>query len=177
VWWEFHFFQELLVLPGVFYKTDGYFVAFHFNCDDFIICPPATPLPTRRNRHTCTPHGSNPWVPIPISYSDHFGVAATLYIKYPRDVRDPTLSDHELRTAQKETPPISALSAPAPIQTVATEMQFWELLLPLFVRTCEAPIVRFRLRTEHWEAFLVTTTNWFPPAATPLVVLGGAVAT
>ena len=88
MWWEFRFFQELL--PGVFYKTDGCFVAFYFHCDDFIICPPAAPLPTRRNRHTCTPHGFNPWVPI--SYSGHFGVAATLYIKYPSDVRDPTLS-------------------------------------------------------------------------------------
>ncbi len=47
MWWEFRFFQELL--PGVFYKTDGCFVAFYFHCDDFIICPPAAPSPTRRN--------------------------------------------------------------------------------------------------------------------------------
>jgi hypothetical protein len=173
VWWEFRFFLELL--PGVFYKMDGCFVAFYFHCDDFIICPPAAPLPTRRNWHTCTPHGSNSWVPI--SYSGHFGIAATLYIKYPCDECDLTLSDKELRTAQKETPPISALLAPAPIQTAATETQFWELLLPLLVRMCEAPTVRLQLRTKHWEAFLVTTTNWFPPAATPLVVLGGAVTT
>jgi sphingomyelin phosphodiesterase 2 len=122
---------------------------------------------------------------LPFSYSDHFGVTATLQIKHPDDVRDPIMSDDELRSAQKRTPPtISSLSAPAPVQTAAR------------LAAADADAVLEALSTCHRYSrarakrhlfifglsvgvliFLVATTNWFPPTATPFVVLGGAVAT
>ena len=126
--------------------------------------------------------------PIPglsFSYSDHFGLSATLQIKYPSHGAEPTMPDNELRTAQKETPAaISALSAPVPIQIPArlAAADANAVLGALF--TCHQ-LSRRRAR-RHLFVFglsvgvitsLVAGISWFPHRAAPFVVLGGAVAT
>jgi sphingomyelin phosphodiesterase 2 len=123
---------------------------------------------------------------LPFSYSDHFGVAATLQIKYPDDVRDQILlSDDELRTAQKQTPPtISSLSAPAPVQ-IAARLAAADTNAVLGALTTCYRFSRARAKRHLFIfglsvgtlIFLVASANWFPPTATPFVVLGGAVAT
>jgi sphingomyelin phosphodiesterase 2 len=145
---------------------------------------PAAPLPTlvaTSARVLLT----DPIPGFPFSYSDHFSVAATLQIKYPGDVLDPTLSDNELRTAQKQTPPtISALSAPAPVQ-IAARLAAADANAVLGALTTCYHYSRARAKRQLFVfglsvgtlIFLVTTANWFPPVAAPLVVLGGAVAT
>ena len=122
---------------------------------------------------------------LPFSYSDHFGVAATLRIEHPDEVCDSTMNDNELRTAQKQTPPtISALSAPAPVQ-VAARLAAADANAILGALTTCYQYSRTRAKRHLFIfglcvgtlTFLVTTTRWFPPGATPFVVLGGAAAT
>ncbi|KAI0248373.1 DNase I-like protein [Lactifluus subvellereus] len=146
--------------------------------------PPAAPLPTL----VATDARVLLTEPIPglsFSYSDHFGVSATLQIKYPSHGAEPTMSDNKLRTAQKETPPtISALSAPTPIQTSAMLAAADANAVLGALITCYQ-FSRTRAK-RHLFVFglsvgvitsLVTGISWFPHRAAPFVVLGGAVAT
>ena len=144
--------------------------------DDFIIRPPGAPLPTLVATGTRVLLTD----PIPgfpfhdtrtISALQQRYISSILATCATRLCRITNFARHRKR--HHHLCPLGT----CPYPDRATETQFRELSLPLFVRTCEAPIVRLRLRTKRWEAFLVTTTNWFPPVATPLVVLGGAVAT
>ncbi|KAH9996043.1 Endonuclease/exonuclease/phosphatase [Russula vinacea] len=104
----------------------------------------------------------------PFSYSDHFGVSATLQIKDPGHGHDPTMSNIELRTAQKQPPStISALAAPGPVQssTMLAAADARARHLSLFGLSVGALI------------FLVATASRFPTVATPFIVLGGAATT
>jgi sphingomyelin phosphodiesterase 2 len=143
---------------------------------------PAAPLPTlvaTSARVLLT----DPIPSLPYSYSDHFGVSATLQIKYPpKRARGPSVSDHELRAAQKQTrPTISALSAPSPVQ-ISARLAAADANAVLGALTTCYRYSRTRAR-RHLFVFglcvallisLVTTTGWFPPAAIPFVVLGSA---
>ncbi|KAI0003827.1 inositol phosphophingolipids phospholipase C [Russula compacta] len=122
---------------------------------------------------------------LPFSYSDHFGLSATLQISYPRHGLEPTVVDNELRTAQKETPPaISALSAPAPVQISARLAAADANAVLAALTTCYG---YSRTRSKRhlfifglsvgWLISLVTGSRWFPYVATPFIVLGGAAAT
>lgn len=152
--------------------------------------PPLAPtaaLPTlvATNAHVLL---TEPIPGLPFSYSDHFGLSATLQIRYPRHALEPTVADNELRTAQKETPPtISALSAPAPAPPVQVSARLAAadanaVLAALttcygFSRTrAKRHLFIFGL-SVGWLASLVTASRWFPHVATPYVVLGGAAAT
>jgi sphingomyelin phosphodiesterase 2 len=146
---------------------------------------PAAPLPTlvaTRARVLLT----DPIPGLPYSYSDHFGVSATLQIKYPpKRARGPSVSDNELRAAQKQMPPtISALSAPSPVQ-MSARLAAADASAVLGALTTCYRYSRTRARRHLFVfglcvallIFLVTTTGRFPPAAIPFVVLGGAGAT
>ena len=121
----------------------------------------------------------------PFSYSDHFGVSATLQIKYPGHAPEPTTSNNELRTAQKQVPAtISALSAPAPVQRSARLAAADANAVLGALTTC----YRYsRTRAKRHLSFfgfsvgtllfLIATASWFPTAAIPIVVLGGAAST
>ncbi|KAI9508349.1 inositol phosphophingolipids phospholipase C [Russula earlei] len=123
----------------------------------------------------------------PFSYSDHFGVSATLQIKYPGHGRDLPESDGELRTAQKQTPhTISALSAPAPVQSsLSARLAAADANAVLGALTTCYHYSRTRARRHLFVfglsvgalTFLVTTTSWFSSGVMPFVVLGGAAAT
>jgi sphingomyelin phosphodiesterase 2 len=146
---------------------------------------PAAPLPTlvaTDARVLLT----DPIPGLPFSYSDHFGVSATLQIKYPsHDGTEPTIPDFELRTAQKKTPPtISALSAPAPVQMAVRLAAADANTVSAALATC-LELSRTRAK-RHLLVFglsagtlisLVTGAHWFPHRAVPFIVLGGAVAT
>lgn len=145
---------------------------------------PAAPLP-RLVTDSARVLLTDPIPGLPFSYSDHFGVAATLRIECPNDVRDSTMDDKDLRMAQKQTPPtISAISAPAPVQ-VAARLTAADANAVLVALTTCCHFSRTRAKRHLFIfglcvvtlIFLVTTTSWFPPVATPFVVLGGAAAT
>jgi sphingomyelin phosphodiesterase 2 len=145
---------------------------------------PAAPLPTLV-ANSARVLLTDPIPGFPFSYSDHFGVAATLQIRYPPDVHNPTLPDDGLRMAQKHTlPTISSLSAPAPVQ-IAARLAAADVNTVLGALTTCYHYSRARAR-RHLFVFglsvgvlicLVATSNRCPPPATPFVVLGGAVAT
>ena len=121
----------------------------------------------------------------PFSYSDHFGVAATLQIKYPDHALEPTTSNNELRMAHNQPmATISALSAPAPIQKSARLAAADASAVLGALTTC----YRYsRTRAKRHLSlfglsvgtliFLTVTAGWFPTGTTPFVVLGSAVAT
>jgi sphingomyelin phosphodiesterase 2 len=121
----------------------------------------------------------------PFSYSDHFGVSATLQIKYPDHARNPTTSNNELRIPQNQpVATISALSAPAPVQKSARLAAADASAVLGALTTCYR-YSRTRAK-RHLSLFglsvgtlvlLATTASWFPTRATPLVVLGSAAAT
>jgi sphingomyelin phosphodiesterase 2 len=145
---------------------------------------PAAPLPTLV-ADSARVLLTDPIPGLPFSYSDHFGVAATLQIKHPPDVHNPTLSDDELREPQKHTPPtISSLSAPAPVQ-IAAKLAAADANTVLGALTTCYHYSRARAKRHLFIfglsiaalIFLVVTSNRFPPTTTPFVVLGGAVAT
>lgn len=145
---------------------------------------PAAPLPTLV-AHSARVLLTDPIPGLPFSYSDHFGVAATLHVKYPRNERNTTVSDSKLRTAQKRIPPtISALSAPSPVQ-VAARLAAADANAVLGALTTCYHYSRARAKRHLFIfglsvgalIFLVTTANRFPPVAAPFVVLGGAAAT
>ena len=125
----------------------------------------------------------------PFSHSDHFGVSATLQIKYPGHAPEPAMSNNELRTGQKQAPAtISALSAPAPVQRsarLAARLAAADASAVLGALTTCYRYSRTRAR-RHLSlfglsvgtlVFLVATASWCPSAATPIVVLGGAAVT
>jgi len=122
---------------------------------------------------------------LPFSYSDHFALSATLEIKYPDDRREPTASDNELRTAQRQTPPtISALSAPAPVQVSlrlaaedANAVVRALLTCYRYSRTRARCLLSVFGLSLAVVILLVTTTSRYPPEWMPYIVLGGAVAT
>ncbi len=145
---------------------------------------PAAPLPTlvatnARVRLTESVPGS------PFSYSDHFGVSATLQIKYPDHGRDLPTSNNELRTTQNQPmATISALSVPASVQKSA-RLALADASAALGALTACYRHSRTRAR-RHLSLFglsvgslifLVSTASWFPIAAVPVVVLGSAAAT
>ena len=142
---------------------------------------PAAPLP-RLVADSARVLLTDPIPGLPFSYSDHFGVAATLRIECPDDA---TMDDKELRMAQKQTPPtISALSAPAPIQVAARLAAADANAVLGALTTCyHYSCTRAKRHLSIFGLcvgtliFLVTTTSWFPPVATPFLVLGGAAAT
>ena len=121
----------------------------------------------------------------PFSYSDHFGVSATLQIKYPGHARDPTTSNNELLMAQNQPmATVSALSAPAPVQRSA-RLAAADASAVLGALTSCYRYSRTRAK-RHLSLFglsvgslifLGATASWFPTGATPFVVLGSAVAT
>jgi sphingomyelin phosphodiesterase 2 len=121
----------------------------------------------------------------PFSYSDHFGVSATLKIKYPDHARDPTTSNNELRMAQNQPmATISALSAPAPVQKSARLAAADASAVLGALTTCyrysrtraKRHLSLFGLSVGTLT-FLAATASWFPTGATPFVVLGSAAAT
>jgi sphingomyelin phosphodiesterase 2 len=146
---------------------------------------PAAPLPTlvaADARVLLT----GPIPGLPFSYSDHFGVSATLQINYPsHDGTEPAIPDFELRTAHKQAPPIiSALSAPAPVQMAARLAATDASAVSRALSTC-LEFSRTRAK-RHLLVFgcsagalisFMTTAHWFPYRAVPFVILGGAVAT
>jgi sphingomyelin phosphodiesterase 2 len=121
----------------------------------------------------------------PFSYSDHFGVSATLQIKYPDHARAPTTSNNELLMAQSQPmATISALSAPAPVQKSARLAAADASAVLGALTTCYR-YSRARAK-RHLSLFglsvgtlisLAATASWFPTGATPFVVLGSAAAT
>ena len=123
----------------------------------------------------------------PFSYSDHFGLSTTLQIKYPGHGRDPTTSNNERRTTQKQPQAnISPLSAPGPgpAQNSARLAPADASAVLGALTTCYR---HSRTRSKRHLSlfglsagmlvFLVATASRFPAVATPFVVLGGAVAT
>ena len=120
----------------------------------------------------------------PFSYSDHFGVSATLQIKYPDHARA-TTSNNELRMAQNQSiATISALSAPAPVQRSARLTAADSSAVLGDLTSCYR-YSRTRAK-RHLSLFglsvgtllsLAATASWFPTGATPFVVLGSAAAT
>ena len=114
----------------------------------------------------------------PFSYSDHFGVSATLQIKYPDHARDPTtFNDQPMAT-------ISALSAPAPVQKSA-RLAAADASAVLGALTSCYRYSRTRAK-RHLSlfglsvgtlVFLAATASWLPTGAIPFVVLGSAAAT
>src|SRR6266403_950045 len=139
---------------------DAHAQAWHGKRLDYILFPdpapplsPAAPLPTLIAT-SARVLLADPVPGSPFSYSDHFGVSATLQIKYPDHTRDPATSNNLLRMARNQPmATISSLSAPAPVQKSA------------------------RLAAADASAFLGATAGWFPIGATPFVVLGSASAT
>ncbi len=145
---------------------------------------PAAPLPTliatsARVLLTDPVPGS------PFSYSDHFGVSATLQIKYPDHTRDPATSNNLLRMARNQPmATISSLSAPAPVQKSARLAAADASAVLGALTTCyrysrtraKRHLSLFGLSVGTL-AFLVATAGWFPIGATPFVVLGSASAT
>jgi sphingomyelin phosphodiesterase 2 len=123
----------------------------------------------------------------PFSYSDHFGVSATLQIKYPGHARSPTTSNNELRMGQnQQMATISALSAPAPVQQSARLVAAdASAVLGALTACYHYSRTRAKRHLSLFELsvgtgtliFLVATASWFPTGATPFVVLGSAVAT
>ena len=121
----------------------------------------------------------------PFSYSDHFGVSATLQIKDPGHGHDPTMSNIELRTAQKQPPStISALAAPGPVQS-STMLAAADARAVIGALTTCYRYSRTRAK-RHLSLFglsvgalifLVATASRFPTVATPFIVLGGAATT
>ncbi|KAI0275287.1 Endonuclease/exonuclease/phosphatase [Gloeopeniophorella convolvens] len=145
---------------------------------------PAAPLPTL----TATDARvllTDPIPGLPFSYSDHFGVSATLKIKYSEDQVDAVMSDDELRQAQKQTPPtISSVTAPSPVQVsarlAATDAKAVLAALTTCYRYAHARSKRELLTfgaSVGTLVALIATASWFPSAAAPLLVLGGAVTT
>lgn len=117
----------------------------------------------------------------PFSYSDHFGVSATLQIKYPDHARDPTTSSMAQNQPMATIP---ALSAPAPVQKSARLAAADASAVLGALTTC----YRYsRTRAKRHLSlfglsvgtliFLAATASWFPIGATPFVILGSAVAT
>ncbi|KAI0308345.1 inositol phosphophingolipids phospholipase C [Multifurca ochricompacta] len=145
---------------------------------------PAGPLPTLNavDAHVLL---TDPIPGLPFSYSDHFGISATLQIKYPRQWVDITKIDNKLRTAQKQTPPtISALSTHAPVQ-ISARLAAADTSAVLSALTACHSFARARAK-RHLHIFelsvgtlvsLIASARWFPPEALPFVMLGGAVAT
>jgi sphingomyelin phosphodiesterase 2 len=116
---------------------------------------------------------------LPFSYSDHFGVSATLHIEYPRDDPNPTT----LINAKKHS--LSTPFTPDPARDSDANLT-----------AADATAVLGALATCHHHAHarakrhllvfgfsvgtlisLVAGAGRFPPEATPFVVLGSAVST
>lgn len=120
----------------------------------------------------------------PFSYSDHFGVSATLQIKYPDHARA-TTSNNELRIAQNQSmATISALSAPAPVQksarlAAADASAVLGALTTCYRYSCTRAKRHLSLfgLSVGTLIFLAATASRFPIRATPFVVLGSAAAT
>ncbi len=122
---------------------------------------------------------------LPFSYSDHFGVSATLHIKFPQDGPNHTTSDDGRITAQKQT--VLAISTPfTPDPTrVSAKLTAADAaaVLRALVTCYHHAYARAR---RHLLVFgfcvgtlisLVASAGRFPPEAIPFVVLGSAVCT
>ena len=120
---------------------------------------------------------------LPCSYSDHFGVSATLHIKHPRDEPNPATPDDEPVATQKLTP--VALSTPdlaraSTAKLTATDATAVLGSLAMCSRHAHARAKRHLLVFGFSVATLISLVGGagrFPPEATPLVVLGSAVST
>lgn len=128
---------------------------------------------------------------LPYSYSDHFGVSATLHIEYPRrdgPDRAMTPGDEFVVTAQMQSP--LAISTPPftpsdPARDSAAELTAADATAVLeTLATCSRHA--HARANRHLLIFgfsvgtlvaLVAAAGRFPPEATPFVVLGSALST
>lgn len=120
---------------------------------------------------------------LPFSYSDHFGVSATLHIRLPWDGSNHTSPDDGHITAQKQMP--SAISTPFTPTRVSAKLTAADAAAVLgSLVTCYHHAHERAKR--HLLVFgfsvgalisLIAGAGRFPPKATPFVVLGSAVFT
>ncbi|KAH8992449.1 inositol phosphophingolipids phospholipase C [Lactarius akahatsu] len=112
---------------------------------------------------------------LPFSYSDHFGVSATLHIRFPWDGSNHTSPDDgHITTAQKQMPlAISTPFTPTRVSAKLTAADAAAVLGSLVTCYHHAHACAKR----HLLIFGFTGAGRFPPQATPFVVLGSAVFT
>lgn len=125
---------------------------------------------------------------LPYSYSDHFGVSATLHIEFPRDDHATTTSGDEFVTAAQRQAPLAISTTPftppdlardSAELTAADATAVLETLVRCS-RHAHARAKRYLLVfgfSVGTLVALVAAANRFSAEATPFVVLGSAVAT
>ncbi|KAH9031869.1 inositol phosphophingolipids phospholipase C [Lactarius hengduanensis] len=120
---------------------------------------------------------------LPFSYSDHFGVSATLHIRFPWDGSNHTSPDDGHITAQKQMPlAISTPFTPTRVSAKLTAADAAAVLGSLV--TCyhhaharaKRQLLVFGFSVGALIS-LIAGAGCFPPKATPFVVLGSAVFT
>ena len=121
---------------------------------------------------------------LPFSYSDHFGVSATLHIEYPReDGANSTTSDDELSIAQRHSTPFTP--DPAPDSAAMLTAADATAVLGDLARCCRHAHTRAK---RHLLVFGFSVgalialvagagVGRFSPEETPYVVLGSSVIT
>ncbi|KAN0134335.1 Endonuclease/exonuclease/phosphatase [Lactarius tabidus] len=126
---------------------------------------------------------------LPYSYSDHFGVSATLHIEYPRDGPNHATSpgDEFVSVAQRQTPlaiSTDPFTPPDPARDSAELTAADATAVLEALATCsrhaharaKRHLLIFGFSVGTLVA-LVAAADRFPAEATPFVVLGSAVAT
>jgi sphingomyelin phosphodiesterase 2 len=126
---------------------------------------------------------------LPYSYSDHFGVSATLHIEYPRDGPNHATSpgDEFVPSAQRQTPlaiSTNPFTPPDPARDSAELTAADATAVLEALATCsrhaharaKRHLLIFGFSVGTLVA-LVAAAGRFPAEATPFVVLGSAVAT
>ncbi|KAH9178568.1 inositol phosphophingolipids phospholipase C [Lactarius sanguifluus] len=120
---------------------------------------------------------------LPFSYSDHFGVSATLHIRFPWDGSNHTSPDDGHITAQKQMP--FAISSPFTPTRVSAKLSAADAAAVLRSLVTCYRLAHARAK-RHLLVFgfsvgalisLIAGAGRFPPKATPFVVLGSAVFT
>ena len=129
---------------------------------------------------------------LPYSYSDHFGVSATLHIEYPRDEPDRATSGDEFVAAQQRQTPLAISSTTAPFLSSHPSWDLDSAKLTAADTTAVLGTLAACRRHAHARAkrqllvfgfsvgtlvALVAAAGRFSSEATPLVVLGSAVCT